>query len=374
VIATLNGSGTSSSLQALSAAQKDIAVSQRHVSTGLKVADARDDGATASIATHVKTQIVEQSVLRDNRMRMRSLLDVTQSSVENITGVLTEMKEKALALQDTSLDTASRNALTNDLAALSKQIDEAAAASSFNGQNLLVSIAQPTYYPLSNVTNASSQSNNITIPASDVTGTFYLGGFGQHTPYLNLTIDDGSGPQTQTAYGLNWNGTYTGAGFDLPASVTPTSLTISVAASGGGIAYLSGASYFPVQDTSYFPVEPGGNTLPVHHTGMSAAALGVDNLQSLSPIGVLARVDQALRLSITTADYYGGKSNLVDTLIRQGDAQTETLQKGLGDLVDADMTREAATLQARQSREQLAEQSLAISNQAPKMLLKLFAH
>jgi flagellin len=89
---------------------------------------------------------------------------------------------------------------------------------------------------------------------------------------------------------------------------------------------------------------------------------------------VLARVDQALRLSITTADYYGGKSNLVDNLIKQGDAQTATLQKGYGDLVDADMAKESATLQARQSREQLAEQSLAISNQAPKMLLRLFAH
>jgi hypothetical protein len=37
---------------------------------------------------------------------MRSLLDVTQSSVESITDVLTQMKENALALQDTSLDTA----------------------------------------------------------------------------------------------------------------------------------------------------------------------------------------------------------------------------------------------------------------------------
>jgi len=373
VIASLNGSGTSASLQALAAAQRDLSVSQKRLSTGLKVADARDDGAAASIATHIKTQIVEQSVLRDNRMRIRSLLDVTQSSVENITDVLTQMKEKALALQDTSLDATSRQALTDDLTALSRQIDEAASAASFNGQNLLVSVAQPTYYPLSNVTNASSQSNTITIPASDVTGTFYLGGFGQHTPFLNLTIDDGSGPQTQTAWGLNWNGAYTGAGFDLPASVTPTSLTISVAAAGGGIAYLSGASYWPVQDTSYFPVEPGGNTLPVHHTGMSAAALGVDNLQSLSPIAVLARVDQALRVSITTADYYGGKSNLIDNLIKQGDAQTATLQKGYGDLVDADMAKEAATLQARRSREKLAEQSLAISNRAPKMLLRLFA-
>lgn len=374
MIASLNGSGTSAPLQALAAAQKDLSVSQKRLSTGLRVADARDDGATASIATHIKTQVVEQSVLRDNRMRMRSLLDITQSSVESITDVLTQMKEKALALQDTSLDTTSRSALTDDLMALSHQIDDAAAASGFNGLNLLTSNAQPTYYPLTNVLNATSQTNAITIPASDVTGTLYLDAWAQHTPHLDFTLDDGSGPQVLGISGLPWNGANTGTAFALPASVNPTNLNISVATPGSGVVYFNGASYWPVQETSYFPVEPGGSTLPVAHTAMSATALGVDTLQSLSPNAVLARVDQALRATITAADYYGGKSDLVDTLIKQGNAQTATLQKSYGDLVDADMAKESATLQARQSREQLAEQSLAISNQAPKMLLNLFAH
>jgi flagellin-like hook-associated protein FlgL len=372
VLASLNGSGTSASLQALAAAKVDLSVSQKRLSTGLKVADARDDGATAAIATHIKTQIVEQSVLRDNRMRMRSLLDVTQSSVENITDVLTQMKEKALALQDTSLDTTSRSALTNDLTALSHQIDQATGNSGFNGINLLTSTVTPNYYNFG-AQVGTSVSGSVTLPASDVAGAFYLDVYSANTSQIQFQMDLGLGPANYISGLLPRYANYAWA-FGTTASVTPTTVNYQVTATGGGTVDVYGASYWPDRETTYFPVEPGGGTLPVAHTPMSAASLGVDNLSSLSLNAVFGRVDQALKTVTTAAAYYGGKSNLVDNLIKQGDAQTATLQKGYGDLVDADMATEAATLQARRSREKLAEQSLAISNQAPKMLLRLFAH
>ena len=45
---------------------------------------------------------------------------------------------------------------------------------------------------------------------------------------------------------------------------------------------------------------------------------------------------------------------------------------GVGDLVDADLGRESARLQALQTREQLGVQALGIANSAPSMLLGLF--
>jgi len=51
---------------------------------------------------------------------------------------------------------------------------------------------------------------------------------------------------------------------------------------------------------------------------------------------------------------------------------TDTLQAGVGNLVDADLAKESAHLQALQVQQQLGAQALSIANQAPQMILQLF--
>jgi Flagellin and related hook-associated proteins len=50
----------------------------------------------------------------------------------------------------------------------------------------------------------------------------------------------------------------------------------------------------------------------------------------------------------------------------------DAVEEGLGSLVDADMARESARLQALQTKQQLSIQTLSIANQAPTVLLSLF--
>lgn len=50
----------------------------------------------------------------------------------------------------------------------------------------------------------------------------------------------------------------------------------------------------------------------------------------------------------------------------------DTLESGIGNLVDADLAKESARLQALQVQQQLGAQSLSIANQAPQILLSLF--
>ncbi len=51
---------------------------------------------------------------------------------------------------------------------------------------------------------------------------------------------------------------------------------------------------------------------------------------------------------------------------------TDTLESGIGNLVDADLAKESARLQALQVQQQLGAQSLSIANQSPQVILKLF--
>ena len=51
---------------------------------------------------------------------------------------------------------------------------------------------------------------------------------------------------------------------------------------------------------------------------------------------------------------------------------SDTLESGIGNLVDADLAKESARLQALQVQQQLGAQSLSIANQSPQMILSLF--
>ena len=51
---------------------------------------------------------------------------------------------------------------------------------------------------------------------------------------------------------------------------------------------------------------------------------------------------------------------------------SDSLETGIGNLVDADLAKESARLQALQVQQQLGVQALSIANQAPQVILSLF--
>ena len=50
----------------------------------------------------------------------------------------------------------------------------------------------------------------------------------------------------------------------------------------------------------------------------------------------------------------------------------DSLTTGVGNLVDADVAKESANLQALQVKQQLGAQALSIANQSPQIILSLF--
>ena len=51
---------------------------------------------------------------------------------------------------------------------------------------------------------------------------------------------------------------------------------------------------------------------------------------------------------------------------------SDELNTGIGNLVDADLAKESAKLQALQTKQQLGIQALSIANSAPQSILSLF--
>jgi len=129
--------GAMVALQYLDNTNSQLQVTQNAVSTGLKVASAKDDGATYAIAQDMRGDVAGYSAVTDSLNRSMSAIDVGLSAGQSISDLLIQMKQKAIAASDQSLDTSSRNALNADFTALRDQITSIVQNAVFNGFNLI---------------------------------------------------------------------------------------------------------------------------------------------------------------------------------------------------------------------------------------------
>jgi len=109
-------------LQNLNATSNALQNVQNIISTGLRVASAKDDGATYAIAQSQRSDVSSLDAVKDSLNRGSSVVDVALSAGDSVTDLLSQMKDKALAASDTSLDTTSRKAYATDFQSLRDEI------------------------------------------------------------------------------------------------------------------------------------------------------------------------------------------------------------------------------------------------------------
>jgi len=129
--------GAMTALQNLTMTSTDLQATQTIISTGLKVASAKDDGAAFAIAQSQRSTVSSLDAVKDSLSRGGSVVDVAMSAGQSVSDMLSQLKEKALAASDTSLDTTSRNALQNDFNSIRDQITKTLSNASFNGINII---------------------------------------------------------------------------------------------------------------------------------------------------------------------------------------------------------------------------------------------
>ncbi len=265
--------GAMIALQNLNATQMDLSTTQTRINTGLKVASAKDNGAIWAIAQSQRASIASLESVKQSLDRATSSIDVAMTAGQSISDLLTQMKQKALAASDTSLDPTSLPALNTDFPSLRDQLAKVVTNASFNGTNLLDgSVAQIT--PLANASGTSV----LTVSAENMS----LGG-------AVVTI-----------------------------AATDTIGTVTLA-----------TAMIATVDTN------------IANVSASLARLGTKSKS------VSMQADFVSKLS-------------------------DTLTAGVGNLVDADLAKESAKLQALQTKQQLGIQALSIANQGPQTILSLF--
>jgi len=129
--------GAQVALQYLSATQGQLNQTQSAINSGMKVATARDDGAIYAIAQNQRGAVAGYTSVINSINNGTSAIDVALSAGQSISDLLIQLKAKALAAADSSLDTASRQALNANFTALRDQITTIVKNAVFNGFNLV---------------------------------------------------------------------------------------------------------------------------------------------------------------------------------------------------------------------------------------------
>ena len=115
--------------------------------------------------------------------------------------------------------------------------------------------------------------------------------------------------------------------------------------------------------------------------GAEVLALGGANvtLATTQSIDTLTKAAASLTAVSTSIDRVsaslarlGTKSKALSTHLTFVGKLSDALEAGVGNLVDADLAKESAKLQALQTKQQLGVQALGIANQTPQLVLSLF--
>ena len=117
-------------------------------------------------------------------------------------------------------------------------------------------------------------------------------------------------------------------------------------------------------------------TLSTQNMSLGGSLISVASTASLGTITFATSILAQLTTSITKVNAALGNLGSQATQIGNHAAfvskLTDQLNTGVGNLVDADLAKESARLQALQVQQQLGAQALSIANQAPQIILQLF--
>jgi flagellin len=129
--------GSMTALQYLNETQGQLNQTQSAINSGLKVADAKDNGAIYAIAQNQRASVAGYQSVLNSLNNGSSSIDVALSAGQSISDLLIQLKQQALSAADPSIDTASRQALNANFTALRDQITTIVKNAVFNNFNLV---------------------------------------------------------------------------------------------------------------------------------------------------------------------------------------------------------------------------------------------
>jgi flagellin len=314
-------------LQTMRSINMDLETTQSRISSGYRVETAKDNSAYWSIATTMRSDNQALSTVQDALGLGAAKVDTAYTGMNSSMEVVSEIKAKLVAAREPGVD---KTKINSELTELKNQLVSIAESASFSGENWL-------------------QNDSGDTPSDkEIVGSF------------NRAAD---------------------------GTVSLTKLSVNVTGTGGTILIdgdienngILTAGYIGSAPSSGAGAGTAGNSWQLIDTGTAGTTDAAGTVISLSNTSTDTQIDEM----ISVVDYIYSQmtdaaSNLgaVNKRIEMQESFVgklmDSIDKGVGRLVDADMNEESTRLKALQTQQQLGIQALSIANSSSQNVMSLF--
>ncbi|OUR75594.1 hypothetical protein A9Q83_17425 [Alphaproteobacteria bacterium 46_93_T64] len=367
-------------LRSLSSTQNTLSDIQNQIQSGLKVGGATDDPSTFVISQGMRGDIGALKAVQEGLNFGSATVSMALSGATAISDQLTDLQTKVTQALNEGLDTAVLQTEADEMIA---QITTIVGSTEFNSINLIDNGA--TTADLNVLTGLGGAT--VTLTAVDATvaglGLTALDLAGVHS---EMTLDNtavfAAADTVTIAYGtethifefLDENGGTPASSVDEANGTFVHVVTIdSNASTGEHVGDLAAV----MRDSGLSVDIAEDGTISVFAAGVATTAtstLAAGTITATDNVGgaattVLDAAKTAIGTILTTL---GTFSNRLESQADFTQTLSDTLEEGLGILVDANLAEVSAKLQSEQTKEQLGIQSLSIANAASQSILGLF--
>ncbi|WP_137132523.1 flagellin [Rhizobium sp. FY34] len=308
----LTNNAATAALSTLRSISSDMETTQSRISSGYKVESAADNAAYWSISTTMRSDNKALGTVQDALGLGAATTDVAYTALEASIDVVDEIKAKITAASEPGVDKAK----------VQKEIDQL--------QDQLVSISKSASF---------SGENWVYHSDTDAAGTQAIVGSFNRDSEGNVSLTT-----------LEYN--------------TTNSSLIEVTSTGSyattGTAMLSTEMTFE---------SATGATVSV---GSSLLELDIETMTTGQLADALSGVDAVLQKMTDAAADVGALNSRIDLQDKFVADLMDSIDTGIGKLVDADMNEESTRLKALQTQQQLGIQALSIANSDSQNILSLF--
>ncbi|NCA02812.1 MAG: hypothetical protein EBS87_11750 [Sphingomonadaceae bacterium] len=126
-------------LQSLNKTNSELAGVQKRVSTGYRVADARDDGGAFAVAQAVRSDVAGITAVNEQLGGVKGLLQTTFAALGKVSDTMGQARAALTRLADSSLSSEQRSQYNAQYTALRNQITGFLDDAKYNGRSLLSS-------------------------------------------------------------------------------------------------------------------------------------------------------------------------------------------------------------------------------------------
>ncbi|WP_181704774.1 flagellin [Chthonobacter rhizosphaerae] len=300
-------------LQNLSSINKTMDGVQNRIATGLKVGSAADNASYWSIATTMRSDNMALGAVKDALGLGAATVDVQYTALNSTVDVMKEIKARLVAAQS-----GNPKLIQADITQLQDQLKTIAKSATFNGQNWL------------DVNSAAT-------------------GFSSTRKIVSAFTRDADGKSAINTIDVN---------------ISNVILTDAVtgATSKGILSVEHSISFSASASIS------GAQTV----LGFSIATLTGSDADKEALVSLTNMVDEQLGKIAAAATDLGSAKKRVELQKSFVNALSDAVERGIGQLVDADLDKDSTLLKATQVQQQLGIQALQIANGNSQNILALF--